>query len=98
MARVERRSSSPRSVTVRRLNIPADRPANLKVPDMINKFICRNVGTELVRINFNEDDSSNYYTLRPGEELPAVIDLADKVIINVISRNDGSILECLFWS
>lgn len=60
--------------------------------------IVRNDGSNDIKINFKNDDiSSNYFTIKPGESTPA-FGVFKNTAINYVSVGGPSKLEMILWA
>ena len=61
--------------------------------------IMRNDGANDIKVNFKTDDiATNYWTLLPGESLPAAVAVFQGVDINYQSVGGPSKLEVILWA
>lgn len=81
---------------VKRLTVLTS-PASFKAAKKAQFFICRNVGTTPIRINFDNDSVGDYFELAAGEWLPHPIELSGSININGASIGGNGKIECIFW-
>jgi len=94
-------SVSERSVGkigAKRASVPqSPSSVSLTVPVGINAFVCRNDGANDIKVNFDTDTGSNFWTLKPGESIPTAIIIKDSVTINATAVGGTSTIEAIFW-
>jgi hypothetical protein len=61
-------------------------------------LVMRNDGANDIKVNFKNDDmTSNYFTVKPGETTPA-IGVFSGTVINYQSIGGNSVLEFILWA
>lgn len=79
-----------------RLSVPDD-ATTLQMPTDFRYFFIKNTSALYdVRINFDDDDSSNYYTLKQGEVSP-VVECGYGHNINLDGVGGAATLEFIVW-
>ena len=80
--------------------------ARISVPDVANSFqvptdiqyvLLRNDGANDVRFNFNDDDPSDYFTIKAGVTMPAPISVLGGETFNTDGVGGSSIIEIVAW-
>ena len=63
----------------------------------IRKILMRNDGANPIRVRFDSDAPSNYWTLQPGDQFPVPIEVIPGTSILFAGQGGDSILECIIW-
>jgi hypothetical protein len=98
MAIETRDSSLKRLIQARRVTVAASGVTSVNVPARIDKFILKNSGSTEIRLNFNDDNGPQYYSLSAGEVLPTYIDASDRETIRLRSQGGEGTVELIMWS
>lgn len=80
---------------VRRSSIPITK-VSLSIPNRVNFCVIKNVGSNVVRLNFNNDSANDYWTLVANAQTP-VIGLGRNIVVNAISITAASTIEVIYW-
>ena len=99
MALETKASSQSKPIRARR-EVIAEGPTGTTIDpgNNIKFFICKNVGTNPIRLNFNGQANANYWNLEPGDTLPVTINISpDTVILARATGGATSILESILW-
>ena len=63
----------------------------------IRKVLMRNNGANAIKVHFNDDLASNFWTIMPGEQLPCPIDVVAGTVIKCAGQGGDSVLQYIIW-
>jgi hypothetical protein len=69
---------------------------SITLPSSVTSFIIRNDGITALRLSFNSDSATNYFTLLAGASSP-LITVNDKVTIKLIVASGSTVAEAILW-
>jgi hypothetical protein len=78
-----------------RISVP-DQANSIAIPSDIASCLIRNAGLVDVRINFNDDAESDYYTLKVGAD-PIKVDVYGGKTLNTDGVGGSSMIEIITW-
>jgi hypothetical protein len=70
--------------------------SSIPVPPNSKYFVLKNIGNVELRLNFNDDTDTNYYTLARDERTPS-IQIVETTSINVKTIGGPTEATILFW-
>ena len=71
---------------------------DIMIPAKITYGVFRNDGTNDIRIRFNNQDPTNFWTISAGQTSPTIKLGQDRTKLHYKSEGGPSDLECMLWS
>jgi hypothetical protein len=82
-------------IAARRANITTA-GLSITLPASVTSFVIRNDGATALRLSFNADLVSNYFTIIAGASSP-LITVNDRVTIKLIVASGSTVAEAILW-
>ncbi len=84
-------------IGAKRMNVPQfPTVGDVTVPARVKKIVCQNAGSENILMNFDNDGSGDYWTLKPGDA-PLVIEISDSTVLHGTVVGGTGTIECIYW-